>query len=218
MPTFGMTANGMTATDWFALLHPVVIILFVYPVVGATIRLGILARERRLDINPLPPTVGVEHTDHGRWVTSGVVVAVLIAMAATYVRGGVAGSGGSAAALLLAGVGCLVSCLALWRAKGAGLRACFALICWLGLMTLGAQPALWHLGRSPFDGSVWGSHYWSGVLLCGLLLFAMAAAPETLRSPRMRRLHVSAAFLTALLLAVQAISGSRDLLGMALGQ
>jgi hypothetical protein len=56
------------------------------------------------------------------------------------------------------------------------------------------------------------------VLLCGLLLFAMAAAPEILRYPRMRRLHVSAAFLTALLLAVQAISGSRDLLGMALGQ
>lgn len=110
-----------------------------------------------------------------------------------------------------------MSCVALWRAKGAWLRAGFALICWLGLLTLGSQPALWHLGRSPFDGSVWGSHYWSGVLLCGLLLFAMAAAPETLRSPRMRRLHVSAAFLTALLLAVQAISGSRDLLGMALG-
>jgi hypothetical protein len=212
-----MPSAGMTATDWFALLHPVVIILFVYPVVGATIRLGILARERRLDINPLPPTVGVEHTDHGRWVTSGVVVAVLIGMAATFARGDVAGSVGSSMALLLAGLGCLVSCLALWRAKGPWLRAGFALICWLGLLTLGAQPALWHLGRSPFDGSPWGSHYWSGVLLCGLLLFAMAAAPEILRSPRMRRLHVSAAFLTALLLAVQAISGSRDLLGMALG-
>ena len=86
-----MPAAGMTATDWFTLLHPVLIILFVYPVVGATIRLGILARERRLDINPLPPTVGVEHTDHGRWVTSGVVVAVLIAMAATYARGDAAG-------------------------------------------------------------------------------------------------------------------------------
>jgi hypothetical protein len=203
----------MTPTDWFALLHPVLIILFVYPVVGATIRLGILARERRLDINPLPPTVGVEHADHGRWVTTGVVVAVLIAMAATYATG----SGGPAVPLLLAGVGCLVSCLALWRARGSWLRAGFALICWLGLLTLGSQPALWHRGRSPFDGAVWGSHYWSGVLLCGLLLFAMAAAPETLRSPRMRRLHVSAAFLTALLLAVQAISGSRDLLGMALG-
>jgi hypothetical protein len=203
----------MTPTDWFALLHPVLIILFVYPVVGATIRLGILARERRLDINPLPPTVGVEHADHGRWVTTGVVVAVLIAMVATYATG----SGGPAVPLLLAGVGCLVSCLALWRARGPWLRAGFALICWLGLLTLGSQPALWHRGRSPFDGAVWGSHYWSGVLLCGLLLFAMAAAPEILRSPRMRRLHVSAAFLTALLLAVQAISGSRDLLGMALG-
>ncbi|WP_254217320.1 DUF4079 domain-containing protein [Synechococcus sp. CCY 9618] len=208
-----MPSAGMTATDWFALLHPVLIILFVYPVVGATIRLGILARERRLDINPLPPTVGVEHADHGRWLTTGVVVAVLIAMAATYAMG----SGGPAFPLLLAGAGCLASCLALWRAKGPMLRAGFALLCWFGLLGLGSQPALWHLGRSPLDGTVWGSHYWSGVLLCGLLLFAMAAAPETLRSPRMRRLHVSAAFLTALLLAVQAISGSRDLLGMALG-
>ena len=70
----------MTATDWLALLHPVVIILFVYPVVGATIRLGILVRERRLEITPLPPRVGIEHVDHGRWVTTGAVVAVLIAL------------------------------------------------------------------------------------------------------------------------------------------
>ena len=64
---------------------------------------------------------------------------------------------------------------------------------------------------------MWGSHYWGGVLLCGLLLFAMASAPEVLRSSRMRRLHLAEAFLTALLLAVQAISGTRDLLGLALG-
>ncbi|KEF41140.1 MAG: membrane protein [Cyanobium sp. CACIAM 14] len=206
----------MTPTAWFALLHPVLMILFVYPVVGATIRLGTLARERRLEINPLPPTVGVEHAEHGRWVATGTVVAVLIAMAATYAMGEDPGMGGPSVALLLAGIGCLLSCLALWRAQAAWLRTAFALICWLGLLTLGSQPALWHLGRSPFDGAAWGSHYWSGVLLCGLLLFAMAAAPEILRSPVMRRLHVGAAFLTALLLAVQAISGSRDLLGMAL--
>ena len=70
----------MSPLDWLALLHPVLMILFVYPVVGATIRLGILVRERRLEINPLPPTVPVEHTDHGRWVTTGTVVAVLIAL------------------------------------------------------------------------------------------------------------------------------------------
>ena len=40
----------MTAIQWGALLHPVLMILFVYPLVGATIRLGILVREKRLGI------------------------------------------------------------------------------------------------------------------------------------------------------------------------
>ena len=56
------------------------IILFVYPVIGATIRLGILARERRLQINPIAATVPVEHADHGRWATGGLLVAVLLAV------------------------------------------------------------------------------------------------------------------------------------------
>ena len=60
------SALSLTAMQWFGLLHPVLIILFVYPVVGATIRLGTLARERRLQINPLPASVPVEHAQHGR--------------------------------------------------------------------------------------------------------------------------------------------------------
>ena len=62
------------------LLHPVLMILFVYPVVGATIRLGILARERRLQINPIAATVPVEHAQHGAWVTGGVLTSILIAL------------------------------------------------------------------------------------------------------------------------------------------
>ena len=37
--------QSLTGHDWLGLIHPVLMILFVYPVVGATIRLGILARE-----------------------------------------------------------------------------------------------------------------------------------------------------------------------------
>ena len=70
----------LTPLQWLALVHPVLIILFVYPVIGATIRLGILARERRLEINPIAPTVPVEHVDHGRWATAGLLVAVLFAL------------------------------------------------------------------------------------------------------------------------------------------
>ena len=210
----------MGAIDWFSLLHPVLMILFVYPVVGATIRLGILVRERRLEITPLPPRVGIEHVDHGRWVTTGAVVAVLIALLWSFAEhwGDPADpfQGGAArlALLLLVAAGSLVSCLLLWRVKAAGLRAAFCLLCWAGLLALGSQPEVWRLGDNPLSGAFWSSHYWNGVLLCGLLLFAMAARPEIQRIPRMRRLHVAAAVLTAVLLAVAAITGSRDLLQM----
>ena len=68
------------------------------------------------------------------------------------------------------------------------------------------------MSDNPFSGAFWSSHYWSGALLTGLLLLAMASRPEIQRSPRMRRLHVSANVLAAVLLAVQAITGTRDLL------
>jgi hypothetical protein len=86
----------------------------------------------------------------------------------------------------------------------------------VGLAFLAVQPPLWFQGVSPFT-RLWGSHTWGGILLVSLLLFAMAAAPEIRSRPAWRQLHTAAAFLTALLLAVQAISGSRDLMVMGLG-
>ncbi|EAQ74204.1 MULTISPECIES: DUF4079 domain-containing protein [unclassified Synechococcus] len=208
----------MNPIDWFALLHPVLVILFVYPVVGATIRLGILARERRLKIHPQPPTVGVEHADHGRWVTGGMVVAVLVALIYSFTSKFIspeppfAGGVQRLALLLLVSAGTFASLLALWRVKSTTLRASFALLTWAGLLGLGSQPEIWRLSDNPFEGSFWASHYWSGVLLTGLMLFSMSAKPEIFRSLKMRRLHVSVNILVAVLLAVQAITGSRDLL------
>ena len=198
----------MNPIDWFALLHPVLVILFVYPVVGATIRLGILARERRLKIHPQPPTVGVEHADHGRWVTGGMVVAVLVALIYSFTSKFIspeppfAGGVQRLALLLLVSAGIFASLLALWRVKSTTLRASFALLTWAGLLGLGSQPEIWRLSDNPFEGSFWASHYWSGVLLTGLMLFSMSAKPEIFRSLKMRRLHVSVNILVAVLLAV----------------
>ncbi len=212
----------MTALNWLALLHPVLMILFVYPVVGATIRLGILARERRLQINPIAPTVPQEHTDHGRWVTTGTVVAVLVALLWSFLNQAEPSlplAGGPARLLrllLLGGLG-LAGCLGLWRLRRPGRRALSALLSWGALLLLGLEPEVWRQGDHPFDPAFWQSHFWAGWLLCGLLLFAMAAAPEIPRSPRLRTVHRWAAFLVALLLAVQAITGCRDLLQLAPG-
>ena len=212
----------LSPTEWLSVLHPVLMILFVYPVVVATIRLGTLARERRLDINPLPPTVGVEHAEHGRWAATGVVVAILFALLVSFLRAdldptaAVAPGVGRRLALLAAALVSLGACLALWRAQRAALRALLALSSWGALLLIGAQPEVDRITNNPLLADFWRSHYWSGILLCGLLLFAVAARPEIHHSLPMRRLHVAAGFLVALLLAVQAITGCRDLLAMAL--
>ena len=218
-----MTLPALSPLAWAALLHPVVVILFVYPVVGATIRLGILVREQRLGITQQPALVPVEHADHGRSVTTGVVVAVLIALAWCFAAAwldplrGLTGGPLRLLQLALVAAAALASCLLLWRVKHPALRAVFGLLAWVALLSLGTQPEIPRLSDNPFHTDFWRSHGWSGLLLSGLLLFSMAAKPEIQASPRMRRLHVALAFLVALLLAVQAITGSRDLLALGLG-
>ena len=208
----------MTAIDWFSLLHPVLVILFVYPVMGATVRLGILVREKRLGITKQPAPVPREHVDHGRWLTAAVVVAVLIALVYSFackaLEPGVAFAGGPArlGLLLLVAAGTLVALIALLRVKQPLLRASFTGLTWLGLLGLGSQPEIWRLSDNPFSGAFWSSHYWSGVLLTGLLLFNLAARPEITKHLSWRRLHVASNVLILVLLAVQAITGSRDLL------
>jgi len=187
--------------------------------VGATIRLGLLVRERRLGITKQLAAVPVEHSDHGRWLTVAVVLVVLIAFVYSFLKAwfdpALAFSGGlqRLALLLLVAAGSLGSVLALAQVKRSPLRAIFALLTWAGVLGLGSEPEIWRLSDNPFSAGFWGSHYWSGVLLTGLLLFSLAARPEIHSSVRMRRLHVTCNVLVAILLAVQAISGTRDLLG-----
>lgn len=206
----------MSATDWWALLHPALMILFVYPVVGATIHLGILVREKRLGITEQPDRVPLEHADHGRWLCTGTVVAVLAALLWSHAQAALPLA--QHAALLLLALGCLGSVLALWRLRTAALRAASALFCWLALLVLGLQPGVVRLNDNPFTAAFWQSHFWAGWLLCGLLLLSTSARPELQRSLVWRRWHVAAAGLTALLLAMLAISGCRDLLAMTISQ
>ncbi|UPM49720.1 DUF4079 domain-containing protein [Synechococcus sp. A10-1-5-1] len=208
----------MSTIDWFALLHPVLVILFVYPLMGATVRLGLLVREKRLGITKQPEPVPQEHADHGLWLTAGVILAVLIALvysfSKAFVEAGADFSGGASryGLLLLVSAGSLVALAALMRVRRAVWRASFALLCWAGVLGLGSQAEIWRLSDNPFSAGFWSSHYWAGVLLSGLLLFTLSARPEIKRNPRLRRLHISANVLILLLFAVQGVSGTRDLL------
>ncbi|WP_413324542.1 DUF4079 domain-containing protein [Synechococcus sp. MIT S9503] len=199
----------LTPLQWLALVHPVLIILFVYPVIGATIRLGILARERRLEINPIAPTVPIEHVDHGRWATAGLLLAVLFALSHDLADVGVGFS--SWAVAILQATGVVVSFVALLRTRRLALRLLFSWSCWLFLLLITIEPSLVSR-RSLAAAEVWQSHTWGGLLLIAFLLLTMACQREIAGRLWMRRIHVALNILVALLLATQAITGTRDLL------
>lgn len=203
----------MTTVDWLWLLHPALAVALVYPLLGAGLQLARQTRQRRLNQAKAPATAGAEHTALGRWLTAAVVAIQLLAYAVviltkqpsqlTPARGGL---------LLLVFAGAVLALVALWRVRQAAYRAVFALLCWIGVIGLGLQPEIWRLSDNPLDPAFWHSHFWGGMGLTGLLLFALAARPDIQRSLRWRRLHLSANALAALIFIAQGITGPRDLL------
>ena len=208
--------SPMALVDWIWIVHPVLAVVLIYPLTGIVIRLAMQTRSRRLKTAKPPPTVGRDHSDLGRWLAAGVVgvviVALIVAIATHAPLDQFQGGFQRACTLLLVLVGTLLSVWALWIAKAPGLRLAFALITWAGVLGLGAQPEVWRLSDNPFLSGFWQSHYWSGVAVVGLMLFSLAARPEILRDLRLRRLHVTANVLAALLFVAQGITGTRDLL------
>ena len=200
---------SLTLSQWLALVHPVLIILFVYPVIGATIRLGILARERRLQLNPIAPTVPVEHVEHGRWATGGLLLAVLFALGHGLADGGAGLATWLVVSLQAAAVA--AAFVALLRTRRLMFRLLCAWSCWLFLLLISLQP-LMIVERSRLPSAIWESHTWGGLALLALLLFTMAVQREIAGRLWMRQLHVSLNVLVALLLATQAVTGTRNLL------
>ena len=206
----------MTITDWLWILHPALAVVLIYPLIGMVVSLAWQTRQRRVAQVKHPPMVGRDHSDLGRWLAAGVVLLVLIALTVAIATkappADFSGGVGRAIQLSIVLLGTGASMVALLRSKAAALRLSFSLITWMGVLTLGAQPEVWRLSDDPLSPAFWQSHYWSGVAVTGLMLFSLAARPEILRDLRLRRLHVTASVLAALLFVMQGITGTRDLL------
>jgi hypothetical protein len=235
-------ADRLSLADGAALLHPLLMILFVYPVGAVTVRLATHVRERRLDLHPQPASVLVEHAQHGQWLTSGAVLAVLLAQLwGVFLAPGAPAQPSRAALLALLALASLVSALALWWARRPALRLLFALLSWSGLLSLAllsegmlrqrllvavgsagqaaasdlspmADPALAASGASAWLALLRTPHAWAGLLICGLLLASTALRASIGRRLALRRLHALAGALVSLLMVFQAISGCRALL------
>ena len=75
----------MEFSDVILLLHPVIAIVVVFPLIGIVVNRAFQTRQRRLQTvkgekSKIPPVVGQEHVQIGRWLTISVVGIVLIAL------------------------------------------------------------------------------------------------------------------------------------------
>ena len=206
----------MTALDWLWILHPALAVVVVYPLLGVVMSLAWQTRQRRVAKQKHPPTVGRDHSDVGRWLAASVVWLVLIALTVSIASkvplADFAGGVTRAAQLLVVLLGTSASLIALWRCQAAVFRFSFSVLTFIGVLALGAQPEVWRVSDDLFSSGFWQSHYWSGVAVTGLMLLSLSARREITRDLRVRRLHVTASILAAVLFLMQGVTGTRDLL------
>ena len=206
----------MTALDWLWILHPALAVVVVYPLLGVVMRLAWQTRQRRVAKQKHPPTVGRDHSDVGRWLAASgvglVLIALTVSIASKVPLADFAGGVTRAAQLLIVLLGTSASLIALWRCQAAVFRFSFSVLTFIGVLALGAQPEVWRVSDDLFSAGFWQSHYWSGVAVTGLMLLSLSARREITRDLRVRRLHVTASILAALLFLMQGVTGTRDLL------
>ena len=206
----------MELIDWLWIVHPALAVVVIYPLMGMMVYLGRQTRHRRVDHAKLPATVARDHGHLGKWLATGMVIVVLVAITVSIVTKSFWTDPGQpplrAASLLLVLAGTVVALLTLWRVQLRWQRILFALLTWAGVLGLGAQPEVWRVSDDPRTFAFWTSHYWTGVGLVALTLFSMAISPETTRRLAWRQVHLTVAVGAAALFLVQGISGAKDLL------
>lgn len=207
--------------DLISLIHPAIAVVLVFPLIGISTNYAWQTRQRRLaikngDKSKIPPMVGKEHVQIGRWLTGSVVGIIIIALAYSIFLKGIPSlqkkgelEDFQVIFIVLMFVATIASTALLYRAKPMIWRAIFATLSGMGLIILGAQEGVWRL-----DKEWYWSHYYYGIAVAILMLFSLAIVDDIYRDRSLfwRRVHIILNCLALLLFIGQGITGARDLL------
>lgn len=203
--------------DLASLIHPALVIIFVFPMVGIVTNFAWQTRQRRLAVKQgksnIPAVVGREHVKVGRWLASSVVVVSLIALAysilyKSFIKKGLWAKNNPRAILItLMFVATIASLVLLLQAKPKLWRGIFATMTGMGLVIIGEQDGVWRLA----DEWYWSHHYF-GIAVSLLMILSIAILDDIYRSLAMRNLHIILNCLALLLFVGQGVTGARDLL------
>lgn len=214
----------MSASDFLTLIHPILAVVIVFPIVGIVVNCAWQTRQRRLQNasggkSKIPPVVGREHVQLGRWLTGSVVGVTLVALAYSILTKNIvpnelwSESPFQVIFILLIFALTITSLVFLYRARPWQWRAVFATLTGMGLVILGSQDGVFRRTNEWY----W-SHYYYGILASLLMVFSLAIVEDIYkdRSNRWRNIHVALNCFALLLFLGQGITGTRDLFEIAL--
>lgn len=209
----------MGINDWLRLTHPALAVIVVFPLIGMVTNFAWQTRQRRLAVqakekSKIPPVVGKEHVNLGKWLTGSVVGLALLGLAhpiiKTIIKNNVlAESPGKVAFIAVMFVFTVGSLVCLYRATAPQKlwRGLFAALSTAGLWILGAQDGVFRRG---YEWQV--SHYYYGMVAATLMIISLAILPEIYKSKTWRKVHIVLNCIALLLFIGQGITGTRDLL------
>lgn len=209
----------MELRDAILLLHPAIAVIIVFPLIGIVVNRALQTRQRRLQTltegkSKIPPVVGSEHVQLGRWLTGAVVGIVLLALA-NDIFGNIVDkqiwSQEPFKVLLIAMLfaATITSLVLLDRAKQPQWRGIFAILTGVGLIVLGSQDGVYRKTDQWYI-----SHYYYGLVAALLMIFSLAIVRDIYQDKknRWRQVHIVLNCLALLLFIAQGISGTRALL------
>ena len=209
----------MKPSDFLLIVHPAIAIVSVFPLLGIVAYFAWNTRQRRLQTSggeksQIPPLVGREHLNFGRWLSLAVVGVSLLGLAhpigEKILVDKVWQSNPFQVFFILAMfVLTIASLLILSRARQKQWRGIFATLTGLGVVVLGFQEGVFRR-----DNEWFWSHFYFGIFVTLLMIFSLAIVEDIYqdRSHRWRYIHVGLNCLALLLFIGQGITGTRDLL------
>ncbi|MFM7599760.1 MAG: DUF4079 domain-containing protein [Pseudanabaena sp.] len=211
----------MELEDFFALVHPAIAVVVVFPLIGIVTNRAWLVRQRRLQViegekSKIPPIVGSEHVAIGNWLSISVVGAALLGIAypifSKFLKNNVFSTDSLRAFFVVAiFIVTIASFTFLFKAKVKMGRNIFAALTSIGLIVLGAQPEVFRR-----DNEWFFSHYYYGIAASILMIISVAITQDIYKDKqnRWRNIHIVLNCIALLLFVGQGMTGARDLLSI----
>ena len=209
----------MTIEHWATIIHPIIAVVLVFPLIGITANLAWQTRQRRIQTankvkSKIAPSVGREHVQIGRWLTSSVVGLTLIGLAhpiifKSFIKQQLWQNNTLVALfIILMYAATIASLVFLYRAKSKLWRAVFGILTGMGIVILGFQDGVFRR-----DNEWYISHFYYGLAASLLMVFSAAIVQEIYKdkSNRWRNAHIILNCLALLLFIGQGFTGTRDL-------